>query len=173
MSHIKGPDFPTAGLVMGIDGLKEAYSSGRGKVKMRAKAHIETAKNGKDSIVVTEIPYQTNKANLVEKIADLARDKKIQGITDLRDESDKDGIRVVIETKRDAVPEVILNQLYKHTQLQDTFGIILLALVDGIPKIMSLKTVLQHFIDFRHDIVVRRTEFDLKIAEARAHILEV
>ena len=172
MSHIKGPDFPTAGLVMGIDGLKEAYSSGRGKVKMRARAHIETAKNGKDSIVVTEIPYQTNKANLVEKIADLARDKKIQGITDLRDESDKDGIRVVIETKRDAVPEVILNQLYKHTQLQDTFGIILLALVDGIPKIMSLKTVLQHFIDFRHDIVVRRTEFDLKIAEARAHILE-
>ena len=172
MSHIKGPDFPTAGLVMGIDGLKEAYSSGRGKVKMRARAHIETAKNGKDSIVVTEIPYQTNKANLVEKIADLVRDKKIQGITDLRDESDKDGIRVVIETKRDAVPEVILNQLYKHTQLQDTFGIILLALVDGIPKIMSLKTVLQHFIEFRHDIVVRRTEFDLKIAEARAHILE-
>ena len=172
MSHIKGPDFPTAGLVMGIDGLKEAYSSGRGKVKMRARAHIETAKNGKDSIVVTEIPYQTNKANLVEKIADLARDKRIQGSTDLRDESDKDGIRVVIETKRDAVPEVILNQLYKHTQLQDTFGIILLALVDGIPKIMSLKTVLQHFIDFRHDIVVRRTEFDLKIAEARAHILE-
>ena len=111
---------------------------------MRARAHIETAKNGKDSIVITEVPYQTNKANVVEKIADLVRDKKIVGITDLRDESDKDGIRVVIETKRDAVPEVILNQLYQHTQLQDTFGIILLALVDGVPKIMPLKTVLEH-----------------------------
>ena len=118
------------------------------------------------------MPYQTNKANLVEKIADLVRDKKVVGITDLRDESDKDGIRVVIETKRDAVPEVILNQLYQHTQLQDTFGIILLALVDGVPQIMPLKTVLSHFINFRHDIIVRRTEFDLKEAEARAHILE-
>ena len=172
MMHIKGPDFPTAGLVMGVDGLKEAYETGRGKIKMRARAHIESNKNGKDSIVVTEVPYQTNKSNLVEKIADLARDKKVQGITDLRDESDKDGIRVVIETKRDAVPEVILNQLYKHTQLQDTFGIILLALVEGVPKIMPLKTVLQHFIDFRHEVVVRRTEHELKEAEARAHILE-
>ena len=172
MEHIKGPDFPTAGLIMGMDGLKNAYETGRGKIKMRARAHIETNKNGKDSIVVTEVPYQTNKANLVEKIADLVRDKKVEGITDLRDESDKDGIRVVIETKRDAVPEVILNQLYKHTQLQDTFGIILLALVDGVPGIMSLKTILQHFIDFRHEIIVRRTEFELKEAEARAHILE-
>ena len=172
MGHIKGPDFPTAGLILGMDGLKEAYETGRGKIKMRARAHIESNKNGKDSIVITEVAYQTNKANLVEKIADLVRDKKVQGITDLRDESDKDGIRVVIETKRDAVPEVILNQLYKHTQLQDTFGIILLALVNGIPKIMSLKTVLQHFIDFRHDVVVRRTEFELREAEARAHILE-
>ena len=172
MEHIKGPDFPTAGLIMGMDGLKEAYATGRGKIKMRARAHIETNKKGKDSIVITEVAYQTNKANLVEKIADLVRDKKITGITDLRDESDKDGIRVVIETKRDAVPEVILNQLYKHTQLQDTFGIILLALVDGIPKIMPLKTILNHFVDFRHEVVVRRTEFDLKEAEARAHILE-
>lgn len=172
MVHIKGPDFPTAGLIMGMDGLRDAYETGRGKIKMRAKAHIESNKSGKDSIVITEVPYQTNKANLVEKIADLVRDKKVVGITDLRDESDKDGIRVVIETKRDAVPEVILNQLYKHTQLQDTFGIILLALVEGVPKIMALKTVLRHFIDFRHDIVVRRTEFDLKEAEARAHILE-
>ena len=172
MEHIKGPDFPTAGLIMGMDGLKDAYETGRGKIKMRARAHIESNKNGKDSIVVTEVPYQTNKANLVEKIADLVRDKKVVGITDLRDESDKDGIRVVIETKRDAVPEVILNQLYKHTQLQDTFGIILLALVGGVPKIMSLKTILQHFIDFRHEIVVRRTEFELKEAESRAHILE-
>ena len=172
MRFIKGPDFPTAGLIMGLDGLKEAYQTGRGKIKMRARAHIESNKKGKSSIVVTEVPYQTNKANLVEKIADLVKDKRIEGISDLRDESDKDGIRVVIETKRDAVPEVILNQLFKHTQLQDTFGIILLALVDGVPQIMPLKTVLNHFIDFRHKIVVRRTEFDLRQAESRAHILE-
>ena len=172
MEYIKGPDFPTAGLIMGMDGLRQAYETGRGKIKMRAKAHIETSKNGKDSIVITEVPFQTNKANLVEKIADLVGMKKIEGIRDLRDESDKDGIRVVIETKRDVVPEVILNQLYQFTQLQDTFGIILLALVDGVPKVMSLKTTLQHFVDFRHDVVVRRTEFELKEAEARAHILE-
>ena len=139
MSHVKGPDFPTAGLILGVDGLKDAYETGRGKIKMRARAHIETNKKGKDSIVITEVAYQTNKANLVEKIADLVRDKKIEGITDLRDESDKDGIRVVVETKKDAIPEVILNQLYKHTQLQDTFGIILLALVNGIPRVMGLK----------------------------------
>ena len=172
MEHVKGPDFPTAGLIMGVDGLKKAYETGRGKIKMRARAHIESAQNGKDSIVITEVTYQTNKSNLVEKIADLVRDKKIVGVTDLRDESDKDGIRVVIETKRDAVPEVILNQLYKHTQLQDTFGIILLALVNGVPKIMPLKEILNHFIEFRHEIVVRRTTFDLKEAEARAHLLE-
>ena len=172
MDHIKGPDFPTAGLIMGLDGLKNAYETGRGKIKMRARAHIESAPNGKDSIVITEVTYQTNKSNLVEKIADLVRDKKIVGITDLRDESDKDGIRVVIETKKDAVPEVILNQLYKHTQLQDTFGIILLALVKGVPKIMPLKEILNHFIDFRHEVVVRRTTFELKEAEARAHLLE-
>ena len=172
MGHIKGPDFPTAGLIMGIDGLKQAYETGRGKIKMRARAHIETNKNGKNSIIITEVTYQTNKANLVEKIADLVRDKKVMGISDLRDESDKDGIRVVIETKRDAVPEVILNQLYKHTQLQDTFGIILLALVNGIPKIMPIKEILNHFVSFRHVVVVRRTEFELREAEARAHILE-
>ena len=126
----------------------------------------------KDSIVITEVTYQTNKSNLVEKIADLVRDKKIVGITDLRDESDKDGIRIVVETKRDSVPEVILNQLYKHTQLQDTFGIILLALVNGVPKVMALKEILNHFIDFRHEIIVRRTTFELKEAEARAHLLE-
>jgi len=172
MEYIKGPDFPTAGIIMGMDGLRLAYETGRGKIKMRARAHIETNKRGKDSIVITEVTYQTNKANLVEKIADLVRDKKVVGITDLRDESDKDGIRVVIETKRDAVPEVILNQLYKHTQLQDTFGLILLALVNGVPKIMPLKEVLTHFMDFRHEVVVRRTEFELREAEARAHLLE-
>ena len=172
MAHIKGPDFPTAGLILGMDGLKQAYHTGRGKIKMRARAHIENLKSGKGSIVVTELPYQVNKSNLIEKVADLVRDKKIVGISDLRDESDKDGIRVVIETKRDAVPEVILNQLYKHTQLQDTFGIILLALVNGVPKVMSLKEALERFIDFRHDVVVRRTNFEMEEAEARAHILE-
>ena len=172
MTHIKGPDFPTAGLILGQDGLRQAYETGRGKIKMRAKAHVETNNKGRDSIVITEVAYQTNKANLVEKIADLVRDKKVVGISDLRDESDKDGIRVVIETKRDAVPEVILNQLYKHTQLQDTFGIILLALVDGVPKIMPIKTILNHFINFRLEVVVRRTEFELRQADARAHILE-
>ena len=140
---------------------------------MRARAHIETNKKGRNSIVITEVPYQTNKAALVEKIADLVRDKKVVGISDLRDESDKDGIRVVVETKRDAVSGGDTKPtLQKHTQLQDTFGIILLALVDGIPKIMPLKTVLNHFIDFRHEVVVRRTEFELKEAEGRAHILE-
>ena len=172
MKHIRGPDFPTAGLILGLDGLTQAYETGRGKIKMRARAHIETTKNGKDNIVITELPYQVNKAKLIEKIADLARNKRIQGITELRDESDKDGIRVVIESKRDAVPEVILNQLYKHTQLQDTFGIILLALVGGVPKVMPLQEALNHFINFRHETVVRRTKFDLKGAEARAHILE-
>jgi DNA gyrase subunit A len=172
MTYIKGPDFPTAGLILGQDGLRQAYETGRGKIKMRARAHVETSTSGRDSIVITEVAYQTNKANLVEKIADLVRDKKVVGISDLRDESDKDGIRVVIETKRDAVPEVILNQLYKHTQLQDTFGIILLALVDGVPKIMPIKTILNHFINFRQEIVVRRTEFELSQADARAHILE-
>ena len=172
MEHIKGPDFPTAGLILGVDGLLQAYETGRGKIKMRARAHIETTKKGKDNIVITELPYQVNKASLIEKIADLARNKRIQGITEIRDESDKDGVRVVIESKRDAVPEVILNQLYKYTQLQDTFGIILLALVGGVPKIMPLKEALDHFIDFRHEIVVRRTKFDLKAAESRAHILE-
>ena len=170
--HIKGPDFPTSGLILGMDGIKKAYETGRGIIKMRARAHIESAKSGKDSIIITELPYQVNKAKLIEKIADLVRDKKVEGISDLRDESDKDGIRVVIETKRDAVPEVILNLLYKHTQLQETFGIILLALFNDVPKIMTLREILQHFIDFRHTIVVRRTEFDLKAAGARAHILE-
>ena len=127
---------------------------------------------GRDALIITEIPYQVNKANLIEKIAHLARDKKIEGIAELRDESDKDGMRIVIETKRDAVPEVVLNQLYKQTQLRDTFGIILLALVDGAPKVMSLKELLDVFLVFRQDIVVKRTEFDLRKAEARAHILE-
>ncbi len=172
IEHVKGPDFPTAGIIMGVDGIKEAYTTGRGKIKVRARAFVEMLKSGKETIIISELPFQVNKAYLIEKIADLARDKKIDGITDIRDESDKDGIRIVIDIKRDSIPEVILNQLYKHTQLQDTFGIILLALVNGIPKVMSLKQILGHFIDFRHDIVVKRTTYDLKQAEARAHILE-
>ena len=172
MKHIKGPDFPTAGKALGIKGIQDAYETGRGKVIMQGRAHVEPSNRGRDSLIITELPYQVNKANLIEKIAELARDKKIEGIAELRDESDKDGMRVVIETKRDAVPEVVLNQLYKQTQLQDTFGIILLALVDGTPKVMSLKELLEVFISFRLDVVVKRTEFDLKKAEARAHILE-
>ena len=172
MKHIKGPDFPTAGKALGIKGIQDAYETGRGKVVMQGRAHVEPSNRGRDSLIITELPYQVNKANLIEKIAELARDKKIEGIAELRDESDKDGMRVVVETKRDAVPEVVLNQLYKQTQLQDTFGIILLALVDGTPKVMSLKELLEVFISFRLDVVVKRTEFDLKKAEARAHILE-
>ncbi|MFQ6613364.1 MAG: DNA gyrase subunit A [Fidelibacterota bacterium] len=172
MQHVKGPDFPTGAFIMGMDGLKQAYLTGRGKITVRARAFVETTRQGKEHIIISELPYQVNKATLIEKIADLVRDKKIEGISDLRDESDKDGIRIVIETKRDAVPDVILNLLYKHTQLQDTFGIIMLALVNGIPRVMSLKETLQHFVDFRHEVVIRRTEYELKQAEDKAHILE-
>jgi DNA gyrase subunit A len=172
MRHIKGPDFPTFGKALGAQGIIDAYETGRGKVVMQGRAHVEPASKGRDSLIITELPYQVNKANLIEKIAYLARDKKIEGIAEIRDESDKDGMRVVIEIKRDAVPEVVLNQLYKQTQLQDTFGIILLALVDGTPKVMNLKEILEVFIAFRLDVVVKRTKFDLAKAEARAHILE-
>ncbi|MFC1550809.1 DNA gyrase subunit A [Candidatus Neomarinimicrobiota bacterium] len=172
MTHIKGPDFPTGAMVIGIDGLKNAYETGRGKVIIRGRAFVETNKSGRENIVVSELPYQVNKANLIEKIADLVRDKKIEGISDLRDESDKDGIRIFIELRRDAIPDVVINQLFKHTQLQDTYGIILLALDNSVPKVMSLKEALGHFIDFRHEVVVRRTQFELTHAEERAHILE-
>ena len=171
-NHIQGPDFPTAGYIMGSDGIKSAYSTGRGRVVMRGKVRIEELDNGKEVIIITELPYQVNKANLVEKVADLVREKKLEDISDLRDESDKDGIRVVVECKRDAIGEVIVNNLYKYTQLQDTFGVILLALVDGIPKVMGLKEMLQHFLDFRREIIINRTKFELKEAEARSHILE-
>ena len=157
---------------MGTEGIKNAYETGRGKVVVRARAAIESDNRGRSSIIINELPYQVNKSNLIEKIADLVRSKKIEGIRDLRDESDKDGIRVVIETKKDAVPEIILNQLFKYTQLQDTFGIIMLALVGEVPKLLRLKDALQHFINFRHEIVVRRTKFDLSQADAKAHILE-
>ena len=172
MEIVKGPDFPTGAIIMGTEGIKNAYTTGRGKVIVRGRAFVEIKKNGREHIIISELPYQVNKANLIEKIADLVRDKKLEGISDLRDESDKDGIRVVVEVKRDSIPDVVLNQLYKHTQLQDTFGIIMLALVNGVPKVMKLPEVMNHFIDFRHDVVVRRTEYDLKQAEAKAHILE-
>jgi len=172
-NYIKGPDFPTGGYIMGIDGIKEAYCSGRGRVVMRAKAEIvENENNGKQTIIVKEIPYQVNKSNLIEKIADLVRDKRLDGISDLRDESDKDGMRIVIECKRDAIAEIVLNNLYKQTQLQDTFGIIMLAIVNGVPKVMTIKEVLKEFLFFRREIIIKRTNFELKEAEARAHILE-
>lgn len=172
MQSIKGPDFPTGAIIYGASEIPNIYASGRGKLIIRARANIETQKNGKERIIVTEIPYQVNKSNLLEKMGDLVRSKKISGISDIRDESDRDGMRVVIELKRDAQAEVVLNQLYKHTQMQTTFGVIMLALVNGQPKVMNLKEALQHFVDFRHEVVVRRTKFDLDKAEKRAHILE-
>jgi DNA gyrase subunit A len=172
MNSIKGPDFPTAGIIYGSSGIKEAYTNGRGRIIVRARATLEKGKGGKDSIIITEIPYQVNKANLITSIANLVKNKKIEGISDLRDESDRDGMRIVLELKRDAQPQVILNQLYIHSQMQTTFGVILLALVDGKPKVLNLKELLQHFIDHRHEVILRRTRFDLEKAEKRAHILE-
>lgn len=173
MTHIKGPDFPTAGILLGKAGIKEAYRTGRGRVKIRSKVEIMENKRGRKQIVVSEIPYMVNKAKLIEKIAELVKDKRVEGISDIRDESDlKKGINIVIDLKKDANETIILNQLYKHTQLQDTFGIIMLALVDGQPKVLNLKQVLYHYIEHQKEIIVRRTKFDLKKAEARAHILE-
>ncbi len=170
---IKGPDFPTAGYIYGREGIKEAYETGRGRVVMRARAQIEEKESSnKSQIVVTEIPYQVNKENLVRSIAELAMAKKIEGITGVRDESDRDGMRIVIELKRDCIPNVVLNQLYKRTTMQSTFGVIMLALVGGVPKVMDLKEMLSHFIAHRHQIIVRRTQFDLDAAQAREHILD-
>lgn len=172
MQHIQGPDFPTGAIVNGMEPIREAYRTGRGKVRVRAKAEIEEMANSKHRIIVTEIPYQVNKARLIEKIADLVRDKKIEGITDLRDESDRDGMRIVIELRRDVNANIVLNNLYKHTQMEDTFSIIMLALVHNEPKVLNLKQMLQHYLRHQQDIVVRRTKFDLRKAEERAHILE-
>jgi DNA gyrase subunit A len=173
MEHVKGPDFPTGALVVGRAGIHAAYRTGRGAILMRARAAIEQLKKGdKQSIVVTEIPYQVNKATLIKKIADLVGDKIIEGISDLRDESDREGMRIVIELKRGEVPEVILNNLYKHTQLQQSFGVIMLAIVGGRPKVLNLPELVESFVDFRREVVIRRTQFDLRKAEARYHILE-
>ena len=172
MTVIKGPDFPTKAQIMGDDGIRDAYNTGRGSIKMRAVTDIERMNNGKSRIVVTELPYQVNKSRLVERIAELVRDKTIEGITDLRDESDREGLRIAIDLKRDANPTIILNLLLKHTSLQETFGVIMLALVNGKPKVMNLKEVLTHYIQHQEEVITRRTQFDLKKAQARAHILE-
>ncbi len=173
MKHIKAPDFPTGGIIYGYDGVKEAYQTGRGKIVIRARVNIETnEKNDRESIIVTELPYQVNKARLQEKIAELINEKKIEGIADVRDESDRDGMRLVIMLKRDAVTQVVLNNLFKHTQMQETFGVIMLALVDGQPRVLNLKEMIHYYVKHRHNIVIRRTKFDLAEAEKRAHILE-
>ncbi len=172
MKVIKGPDFPTGAMIMGTEGIKSAFRTGRGKIQLRAVAEIEETARGKQRIVVTELPYQVNKANLIEKIAELVRDKKLEGISDLRDESDRQGMRIVIELKRDVNPNVVLNNLYKQTQLQATFGVIMLALVDDEPKVLNLKQMLHYYIKHQKEVVTRRTQYDLNKAEERAHIVE-
>lgn len=172
IQYIQGPDFPTGGIIDGKKGIYDAYTTGRGRIRVRGKVEIEELKNGKSNIVITEIPYQVNKARLIEKIADLVKEKKITGITDLRDETARQGIRVVIELKKGEEPELLLNKLYKYTDLQNTFGIILLALVNNVPKVLNLKEILNHYINHRFDVITRRTKFELEKAEKRAHILE-
>ena len=160
MAHVKGPDFPTGAIIQGREGIRDAYATGRGRIRVRAKSQIEQMSNGKTRIIVTELPYQVNKSRLIEKIADL------------RDESDKSGMRIVIEVRRDADPHVVLNRLYKHSQLEDTFGVIMLALVNNEPKVLNLKEVLTNYLDHQKEVIVRRTRFELRRAEERAHILE-
>ncbi|NDI77922.1 DNA gyrase subunit A [Psychrilyobacter piezotolerans] len=172
IEYISGPDFPTGGIIDGKKGIYDAYTTGRGRVRVRGKVKIEEHKNGKSSIIINEVPFQVNKARMIEKIANLVKEKKVTGITDLRDESDRNGIRVVIETKRGEEPELILNKLYKYTELQNTFGIIMLALVDNVPKVLNLKEILDHYINHRFDVITRRTKFELEKAEKRSHILE-
>ncbi len=170
--HIKGPDFPTGGIIVGLAGIRDAIRAGRGSIRVQAKAHTEQMKGNRTQIVVTEIPYQVNKSYLLQKIAELVKERKITDISDLRDESDRNGMRIVIELKRDAVPKVVLNQLYKHTQMQQSFGVNLVALVDGVPKTLSYRSVLKHYVDHQFEVVTRRTRYELARAQARAHILE-
>ena len=172
LQYVPAPDFPTGGIIYGYNEVRNAFLTGRGKILLRAKTYIEEAKNGKQAIIVTELPYQVNKSGLIEKIADLVRQKTLEDISDIRDESDRDGVRVVIETKRDAIPSVVLNNLFKHTQMQVTFGAIMLALVNGRPKVCTLKELMQYYIEHRNEVIVRRSQFELNAAEARAHILE-
>ena len=172
MQHIKGPDFPTGGVILGKRGIYDAYHEGRGRIVVRARSEIEEMSGNRQRIVVTEIPYMVNKAKLIEKIAEMVHEKTVDGISDIRDESDRNGMRIVIELKRDVNANVVLNTLYKHTQLQDTFGVIMLALVDGEPKVLSLRQVIHHYIEHQEDVIRRRTQYDLNKAEARSHILE-
>jgi len=172
MKKIKGPDFPTGGIVMGISGILEAYNSGKGRLVIRGRVHIEQPKKGKTHIIISELPYQVNKSRLIEKIAVLVRSKKIEGISDLRDESDRSGMRVVVELRRDVIPEIVINSLYKHTQLEDTFGVIMLSLINGVPKTLSLPGLIKEYVKHRFSVVVKRTKYELKKAEERAHILE-
>nr|MBC8473716.1 DNA topoisomerase 4 subunit A [Candidatus Omnitrophota bacterium] len=172
MKIVKGPDFPTGGIICGREGIKEAHETGRGRLKLHARAAIEQQKGNREAIIITEIPYQVNKSKLIENIADLVQDKKIEGISDIRDESDKEGMRIVIDLKRDQNAQIILNQLYKRTQMETTFGVITLALVDGRPKVLNLKEAIELYIKHREIIVRRRTQFELNKAERRAHILE-
>jgi len=172
IKFVKAPDFPTGGIIYGYEGVKEAYQTGRGKIVVRAKANVEMLKNDRENIVVTELPYQVNKASLIEKIAELVRAGKLNDISNIRDESDRDGMRIVIELKREGKPAVILNNLFKHTQMQITFGVIMLALVNGVPKVLNIKEMMQHFIDHRMDVLIKRTKYELEAAERRAHILE-
>ena len=172
LDHVKAPDFPTGGIIYGMSGVQQAYATGRGLIYIRARADIETLKNGRENIVVTEIPFLVNKASLLERIADLVRDKTIDGLANIRDESGRKGLRIVFECKREAQAEVVLNQLYSHSMLQTTYGVMMLAIVNGRPETLNLKQMLQHYIDHRHDVIVRRTQYDLERAEARAHILE-
>lgn len=172
LQYVQGPDFPTGGIIYGVTGIREAYSTGRGRITVRARASLEKGRGNRESIIITEIPFQVNKSNLISSIADLVKDKKVEGISDLRDESDRDGMRMVVELKRDAQAQVVLNQLYKHTQMQTTFGIIMLALVKGVPRVLGIKSFLQNFINHRHEIILRRTKFELDKAEKEAHILE-
>src|SRR3954464_5376994 len=179
MKHLKGPDFPTGGIIKGWQGIKDAYEAGRGRVVMQARAHIEPLRQGKEAIIVTELPYQVTKGDgrnegtgLIKKIAEVVNDKKIPEISDLRDESDKSGVRLVIELKRDVIPKVVLNKLYKHTPLQTTFGVNMVALVDGIPRLMGLLPLVKNYVDHQRDVVVRRTKHELRQREARLHILE-
>ncbi|MDE2811950.1 MAG: DNA gyrase subunit A, partial [Gemmatimonadota bacterium] len=172
LDHVKAPDFPTGGIIYGMSGVQQAYATGRGLIYVRARADIETLKNGRENIVVTEIPFLVNKASLLEKIADLVRDKTIDGLANIRDESGRKGLRIVFECKREAQAEVVLNQLYSHSMLQTTYGVMMLAIVNGRPETLNLKQMLQHYIDHRHEMIVRRTQYDLERAEARAHILE-
>ena len=173
MEYIQGPDFPTSALIMGRSGIRAAYATGRGKIIVRAKAEIVEGKNGRFKIIVTELPYQVNKARLVESIAELCKDKRIDGITNIEDHSDRNGMHIEIDIRRDVSPQIVLNKLYSLSQMQVTFGVIMLAIVNGEPKILTLKQILQHYIDFQVDVIRRRTIFDLKKAEERAHILEV